>query len=320
MNYTIATGSYQPDGAVTLYRRTTEGFEAVGRGGPGRVSFIATTRDGLTGVVEADSGQLVELTLSQLDVFTTSQIALHESAPCFLVVLPDSQILIANYGSGSVTLMPGLHTVRFPELPSGRAPRQESSHAHHAVETSWGTVLVSDLGSDCLVELDVEADQPRVIRTIPIAAGAGPRHMTWLGSRLVVIGELDSALHILSITASDAREVQVIRSYGGEADDQSQPSHVATDPTGRWVLVLNRGRDTVAVFDGSEESLRLHTEVPCGGTWPRHFAFVGDRVLVANQRSDSIAEFEFNHHEGSLRLISSFASPAPSCIVEINHE
>ncbi len=320
MNYSIAVGSYQPDRAVTLHRRTTEGWQTVGRGGPGLTSFIAPTRDGLSGVVEADGGQLVELSLNHSSVSTTRQIALHESAPCFLLVLPDSRVLIANYGSGSVTLMPGPHTVRFPELPAGRTPRQETPHAHHAVETTWGTVLVSDLGSDCLVELAVDADHLRVIRTIPIAAGAGPRHMTWLGSRLVVIGELDSALHVLSITESDAREVQVIPSYAGEADERSQPSHVATDATGRWVLALNRGRDTVAVFDGAEGSLRLHSEVPCGGTWPRHFAFVGDRVLVANQRSDSIAEFEFNQDAGTLRLISSFASPAPSCIVEINHE
>jgi len=89
------------------------------------------------------------------------------------------------------------------------------------------------------------------------------------------------------------------------------PQHLNTcgrinvHPSGRWVIVSNRGHDSVAVLKThSSQSMKLspanitHTV----GATPRHFMFdkSGEYLFVANQDTDNVAVFKFNQSTGTL--------------------
>lgn len=59
---------------------------------------------------------------------------------------------------------------------------------------------------------------------------------------------------------------------------------------GDLVYVGNRGPNTISVLRATD--LSLVAEVPSGGDWPRHFAFDGDDLWVANQNSDGVARLD----------------------------
>jgi len=78
---------------------------------------------------------------------------------------------------------------------------------------------------------------------------------------------------------------------------------VAVHPSGRWVVVSNRGHDSIAIFKTHSSqkymltpSSLFHTR----GETPRHFQFdkSGEYLIVANQDTDNVAVFRFNQSTG----------------------
>jgi 6-phosphogluconolactonase (cycloisomerase 2 family) len=99
----------------------------------------------------------------------------------------------------------------------------------------------------------------------------------------------------------------------------AQPSHLDLAGDGRWLLVANRGPDTIAVLDVAA-GLRIRHEVPTGAT-PRHFAVAGDRVLVACQGSDEVDVLALDAVDGALTRVGPLSAPGrgrpwrtPSCV------
>ncbi|MET7462313.1 beta-propeller fold lactonase family protein [Nonomuraea sp. NPDC005501] len=205
--------------------------------------------------------------------------------PCHVAVHPSGTLLaVANYGDGTLSLhrldergaFTGAAVALRHEGSGPVADRQEGPHAHQAVFHE-DVLHVSDLGTDEIRRYTLDGEPLEPLRLPP---GTGPRHMTFAGSRLYVVGELDGV-----VTAIDGGSR--VTGAASRAAAGNQPSHL--EVAGDFVYVANRGPDTVSVLRADD--LTPVTEVPSGGAWPRHFAIDGDRMYVANQHSGGVTVF-----------------------------
>ncbi|MEN3538963.1 lactonase family protein [Microbispora sp. ZYX-F-249] len=218
------------------------------------------------------------------------------SLPCHLALDAQARWLaIANYGDGTVTAyrlgedgMPEPGPLTFPHEGRGPHPdRQEGPHAHQAVFGPDGVLYVTDLGTD-EVRRFLPGMRPHPGGPVRLASGSGPRHFLHHEGHWYVTGELDGTVRVYD---GEWREAGVVRASGaaGDSGGGNLPSHIALSGDGRHLYVANRGPDTVSVFEVDGPRLTMAAEVPAGGSWPRHFIIDGDRLYVANQRSDAVA-------------------------------
>jgi 6-phosphogluconolactonase len=242
------------------------------------------------------------------------------SLPCHLNVdAAGRHLLVANYGSGTVAVFQldddGVPARQSDVVEhSGRGPHpqhQTGPHAHAIVETD-GQFLAIDLGADTVFRYDLDpADgslsAPEVAFRTP--AGTGPRHMAGDRDRLYLVGELDGTL-----TCYDGRNgswTQLSR-IPSSVETGALPSEIAIHDG--YLYLANRGPDTLAVFDPS--TLDLIGEVPAGGRWPRHFAFAGEFMYVANERSHTVVTFRIDPGTGlPFPTGDMLAAPSPTCVL-----
>jgi 6-phosphogluconolactonase len=262
---------------------------------------------------ERDTGNDVGWTTSQ-------QIPAGGAATCHADLNPSGTWLAAaSYESGTLTVAPVLDGGLLGDpvavkAPAGSGPvpsRQEAPHLHFVLFLDDDRLLVTDLGTDRILEYSIEAltgpaphADPAMVHSLP--AGTGPRHLALLPAppesgtetrHLAVVGELDSRLHILDLEATDEgfQEIAIVPTHAPDADPESVrdnlPSHLVLSPDATLLYVANRGRNTIGVIrcPGAPE---LIAEVPCGGDWPRHIALAmpgGPAVmLVALERDDAV--------------------------------
>eukprot|EP00397_Hematodinium_sp_SG-2012_P019443 GEMP01019975.1.p1 GENE.GEMP01019975.1~~GEMP01019975.1.p1 ORF type:complete len:485 (+),score=82.96 GEMP01019975.1:127-1581(+) len=96
---------------------------------------------------------------------------------------------------------------------------------------------------------------------------------------------------------------------------------MTTDPSGKFVLVSNRGHDSIAVFPIVQHSSKGFIgmlEAPLwyhiGGHTPRHFKFApcGRWIFVSNQDSDELAVFTFDPQTGRMSYQYRHRVPSPN--------
>lgn len=102
---------------------------------------------------------------------------------------------------------------------------------------------------------------------------------------------------------------------------------IAVDPSGNWVLVSNRGHDSITVYRvtrntamGENGLLSLKGYYHTAGVTPRHFKFssTGAWLLAANQDSDNISVFRFDHKTGDLEFRRRYSVLSPNFIEIMN--
>jgi 6-phosphogluconolactonase (cycloisomerase 2 family) len=124
--------------------------------------------------------------------------------------------------------------------------------------------------------------------------GSGPRHLVAEGTRRWVVGELDATVTTYDEEASGRwRELGSCPSTGTVTAEPVYPSHIGLHDG--HLYVANRGPGTLAVFAVGDGKPTLVGEVPTGGRWPRHFAFAGVTIVVANERSDELTWLPLGH-------------------------
>jgi len=245
------------------------------------------------------------------------------SFPCHLCVDEAARhLVVANYGSGSVASLvldedgvPVRRSGHVQHSGSSEHPqRQEGPHAHQVVPTEDG-ILAVDLGVDTVFRYRLDGagalgDPDVAVRLRP---GTGPRGLVRDGFGVLhVVGELDATVTSFARRGADWHELgQIASTAAGEAS----PSEIAVSPDGRHLYVANRGPDTLAVFALSGGVPAFVGEVPTGGAWPRHFAFVGDLLYVANERSHTVVAFRVDPATGMPTPTGDvLATPSPTCI------
>jgi 6-phosphogluconolactonase len=255
--------------------------------------------------------------------------------PCYLCMDPSGTcLLVANYSSGSLTLLPIEETGSLSKPAEvlqhhGKGPnpsRQERSHIHFVHPDPHNRYLwATDLGADkvLLYELDAPGKRLKLHKEIALHPGSGPRHIAFhpATSYAYVLHELDSSVTVLrpSNAPDDWTPVQRINLLPDDFNEESTAAAIHLSPDGRFVYGSNRGHDSIAVFgiDHSDGTLTLVEHVPTAGRTPRDFALTpnGRFLLAANMDSDSLVLFERDRESGRLRQTGSVIPVSqPVCI------
>ncbi|EQC41055.1 hypothetical protein SDRG_02110 [Saprolegnia diclina VS20] len=265
----------------------------------------------------------------------------HGTYPCHASVDPYGRyVAVSNYGGGNVALYPiqpdgsiapASSIQQFTGASLVNAARQEAPHCH---STTWAgaNLFALDLGNDKVMQFALQAVtgalEPHSARAfVPQPPGAGPRHMSMHPTLPVayVVHELSNSLGVFalesdgSLAATPLQTVSTRLPERAQTDAFSLNAEVQVAPSGRAVVVSNRGDDTLVTFPITADGrVDAPTFVSSGGLFPRHFAFVSnDLVLSANQNSDSILTYRLAPN-GSLEPTGeSIAIPTPVCLCPI---
>jgi 6-phosphogluconolactonase len=242
--------------------------------------------------------------------------------PCYVSVDRSGRaVLVANYDSGSVALLPidaagALGAATSVAQQSGHGPnteRQEAPHAHCIVaHPANHYALAADLGADrvFVYELNAAAGSLRHHEAGDAAmrAGAGPRHIAFhpLLPLVFVVSELDSTVTTLQFDAEHGvlSPIGSISTVPANWNGTSYAADIHVAPLGNALYVSNRGHNSIAVFSiaASTGMLRLEQSVSTEGDWPRNFSVdpTGRWLLAANQKSGSIVVFARDQATGRL--------------------
>jgi 6-phosphogluconolactonase len=244
--------------------------------------------------------------------------------------------LVANYGGGSVALLPikadgSLAPASDFVQHSGSSvnkQRQEGPHAHSTtLDPANRVAFVADLGLDKLLAYQLDATREKLAPNAPpfaqVKPGAGPRHFAFhpQGKHAYVINELDSTVTAFAYDAARGalREVQTIGTLPAGISGINYCADIHVSPTGKFLYGSNRGHDSIVIFaiDGRSGKLSLVGHQSTLGKWPRNFALdpTNQFLFVANQNSDDVVCFRMNTATGALTPTGqTLRVPKPVCV------
>lgn len=248
--------------------------------------------------------------------------------PCYLSIDSSGRFLfVVNYTGGSIAVfrldasgIPLEMTQCIKHTGSGPHPvRQASSHPHCAVPVG-NAVYACDLGADrlCQYELDRSCGALREVRSIPMPAGCGPRHICVQNDTMYVVGELSSEIFVLPMTDEPA-VIQTLSTLPPSFSGENIAAAIHASADGSALFVSNRGDDSIAVFRVLPDGKLTRTDVcKTSGKTPRDFAVFGRHLIVANQDSDTLTALEFDPAQYRLSPVQASAHAVrPTHILKI---
>jgi len=177
------------------------------------------------------------------------------------------------------------------------------SHAHSAAFLADGRIATTDLGFD-LVRIWRPTGGALVLdHEVVLPAGTGPRHMVVHPSgHLHIVTEYSCEVFTLaagpdgtwavvsSVLASPIAEIGV-----------DFPAELVRSRDGQFLHTALRGSNTIAALRvrGQGESLEPIALADSGVDWPRHHLVHEGKLLVAGQRSDTIALLDLDERTGA---------------------
>jgi 6-phosphogluconolactonase (cycloisomerase 2 family) len=93
-------------------------------------------------------------------------------------------------------------------------------------------------------------------------------------------------------------------------------AEICLDRAERHLYVGVRGSDRICRLALDAQGLpSALDEFSCGGRWPRHHCFDGERLLVALEHSSALAEFELVPGTGVAQPPRLFETGSPTCVL-----
>ena len=243
------------------------------------------------------------------------------AGPCYLSLdHSEKAALVANYGSGSVALLPigangQLAAPAATDQHQGAGPHknQRGPHAHCFVpDPANAFAFAVDLGTDQVLGYRLDAPRGQLTR-LPAPAfvarpGAGPRHLVFHpnGRRAYLINELNSTITALAYDGKRGsfRELQTVSALPAGYAGANSCADIHVAPGGLFLYASNRGHNSIAVFaiDSGTGTLLPLQHVSTQGLTPRNFALdpSGRLLLVANQNSNTVVSFRVDPQTGQL--------------------
>ncbi len=259
------------------------------------------------------------------------------SGPCHLSVdRTGKNVLVANYGSGSVACLPiqadgSLSAASSFIQHQGKSVdsgRQEGPHAHSInLDHANQFAIVADLGLDRVFVYKLDAGNGTLTPNEPpfatVAPGSGPRHFAFHpnGHFGYVINEMANTVIAFAYDSERGTltEIQTIPTLPSGFHGKSYCAEVQIHPSGKFLYGSNRGHDSIAIFtiDQATGKLTAAGHQATLGKNPRNFAVdpTGTYLLAENQDSDSIFVFRIDPATGGLKQVGEpLQIPMPVCI------
>jgi len=280
-------------------------------------SFLIAQDEIVYVVNEAEQGRVTSFRWADRELHHVAVQNTGGSHPCHLAIDPSGTVLAAaNYTTGDVSLhridsAGGIAPFAVLLSHSGSGPdsnRQDGPHAHQVVFAN-DLMFAVDLGSDRVwrYRLDAAALTVEALPPLELPAGFGPRQLVVDGERAYVLGELSNQLAIVVGTEVSA----LVPAYGTDLAERNLAATLLQPVPGR-LIVSHRGADRICVFTADGDSVVLIEEFSSEGAWPRHLALVEDRLVLADQLSDSVV---VRSPDGSTAAVS---IPNPTCILPMS--
>jgi len=268
-----------------------------------------------------------------------NQVASRGAGPCHISLDKTGHyVLVANYDSGTVAVFPVQDNGQLGKYTgfakhagqSVNKERQEGPHAHWiATSPDNQFLLTADLGIDRVLVSKFHLPDGAFTANksnsgAKLKAGAGPRHAAFSpsGKFFYVASELNSTVTAYSYNAKEGtlHELQAVSTLPKDFSGSNDVAEIAVHPSGKFLYVSNRGRDSLAVFsiDPRKGTLKPVADIATQGKTPRNFALdpTGKFLLAANEESNTIVVFNIDPSTGSLTLTGQVAEvPSPVCIV-----
>lgn len=243
------------------------------------------------------------------------------SGPCHLNVdAAGKNVLVANYGGGSVAVLPIAANGHLSPPSSSiqhqgssvNKQRQEAPHAHSInLDRANKFAFAADLGLDKVFIYRFDASKGSLTANDPPAGivppGSGPRHFAFHPSEKFAFVNNELTSTVTSFAYDGARgaltEIQTISTLP-EPTRGNSTAETVVHPSGKFVYVSNRGHDSLAIFRCDESTGRLTVvgNQPSGGKTPRNFNIdpSGRFLLAANQSTNNVAVFRIDEGTGKL--------------------
>jgi 6-phosphogluconolactonase len=244
------------------------------------------------------------------------------SGPCHLVVdRSGKNVLVANYGGGSVAVLPirsdgrlGEATAFVQHEGSSVNPKRQSGPHAHCVTLSPDNrfAFVAELGLDEVVIYRFDAEHGALTPNDPpfvkVNPGAGPRHFAFHpnGRSAYVINEMQSTVTAFSYDADRGalKELQTVSTLPAGFTGQSSTAEIQVAAAGDFLYGSNRGHDTVAIFSiaRGKGTLSPVGQVSTQGKVPRSFNIdmTGSFLIAANQNTNNVVVFRIDRRSGNL--------------------
>lgn len=259
------------------------------------------------------------------------------AGPCYVAVDGSGRnVLVANYGGGSVACLPIQADGKLAEASSFHQHegssvdprRQKGPHAHSInLDPTNRFAIAADLGLDKLLIYRFDAERGTLDANDPafaaIAPGAGPRHFDFhpSGRYAYVVNEMGSTVTALRYDAQQGalETLQPVPTLPRGFDGPNTTAHILVHPSGKFVYASNRGHDSIAVLavEASTGKLRPASHASTRGKVPRNFAIdpAGQYLLAANQDTDNVVVFRIHPETGDLEFTGQdIRVPVPVCV------
>jgi len=292
-----------------------------------------------------EDGQIVAYNINQDGKLVPSSMqSAKGTSTCYLTLdQKGGNLLFVNYWDSSLGSLPlnkkgELHPVKGFMQPAKVKSRdrkdhlnnrQLEPHAHALVLDPFedGRIaFVPDLGRDCVRQYryDRELGTFSPLNEIPSATGKGPHGPRYIEFHpeleiAYVVNELSSIVSVFKYnrkavqqtlkenlkTCASLKLIQQISTIPEGCKDFNTCGRVTVESTGNFVLVSNRGHDSIAVYKIDKKNSGKLTTVGIFktlGKTPRHFQLngTGDLLCVANQDTDTLSMFNFDKTTGKL--------------------
>jgi len=257
--------------------------------------------------------------------------------PCHLVVDKTGRnVLVANYGGGSVSVLPIGRDGRLGEATafvqhegsSVNPRRQKGPHAHSInVSNDNRYAVVADLGMDKVMIYRFDAKKGTLkaagepfAKTKP---GGGPRHFAFHPNGKLAFTNLEMTSEVTPFAYAAGNGGLVAGEIVSTLPDGPVPGNstaeVQVHPNGKLVYCSNRGHNSIAVFRINQKTgaLKRIQNESTGGEIPRNFGIdpTGRFLLAANQKTGNVVVFRIDQKTGKLKPTGHSAeAPTPVCV------
>jgi len=272
------------------------------------------------------------------------------AAPCFVSVDGSSRVAFtADYGGGSVdtwrvlmdgTLAGPVDHVDFKRAGLGHhgpnTARQDGPHAHCAtISPDNRFLVVCDLGSDDILTFPIDAATaklgPATVNAVRVP-GSGPRHVVfhpnerWVYCVNELASTVDQYLWNSTHGVGGAPPEALLTNAGNSVSTldagfagSNTGAEIAVTPDGRFLLVSNRGENTLVVFElePANGAPKFLQRIGCGGKTPRMFTLdpTAKWVVCAHQDSGTVSVFARNEGTGLLTgPVQTLSVPKPQMV------
>ena len=258
------------------------------------------------------------------------------AGPCHLVTDKQGKnVLIANYGGGSVAVLPVGPDGKLGEATSfvqhtgssADKRRQQGPHAHSVnLDAAGKFAMVADLGLDKVLVYRFDPATGKITANDPPAVdlppGSGPRHFAFHpnGKYAYVNNEMTSTLTALAYDPEKGsfRVLNELSTLPAPTKGNSTAETVV-HPNGKFVYTSNRGHNSIAIFaiDEATGKIRAVGHQGEGINIPRNFNIdpTGKWMIVANQAGDSLVVFAIDPNTGELKPTGQkVAVGSPVCV------